>query len=186
MRRLTTKQERFCQAYIQAPSATAAYLEVYNCQNMKPQTVNRKATELKNLGIISARISELQEGTADKLLVSDGSVLKTLSCIAFSDIRRLFKNNRLKGLEDIDNATAAAISSIKVVTKQVGGGEVEYVHEIKFWSKTTALDALSKHLGLFEKDNKQKAEHVVILHDPSRPDGNAEIHTKNSSVTCLE
>ena len=59
-------------------------------------------------------------------------------------------------MDEIDDSTAAAISSIKVVTRQAGEGEVEHVAEIKFWSKPTALEQAGKHTGLFGADNAQK------------------------------
>lgn len=57
---LTQKQETFCQAYIETGNASEAYRTAYAADQMKPETVNRKAKELYDNGKITARIKELQ------------------------------------------------------------------------------------------------------------------------------
>lgn len=59
--KLTPKQENFCQKYIELGSASEAYRQSYNCENMKPETINTKAKELLRHGPITVRISELQK-----------------------------------------------------------------------------------------------------------------------------
>lgn len=63
---LRPKQEKFCQEYIKCGNASAAYRKAYNTQAMKPETVNRKAKELIDLGKISARIAELNSQIRNK------------------------------------------------------------------------------------------------------------------------
>lgn len=60
MSKLTDKQERFCQLYIETMDASEAYRGAYDAKRMKPNTVNRKASELKKQPNIEARIKELQ------------------------------------------------------------------------------------------------------------------------------
>ena len=57
---MTLKQENFCLAYIESCDASKAYRKAYNAENMKPETVNRKAKELLDNGKIAARIEELR------------------------------------------------------------------------------------------------------------------------------
>lgn len=59
--KLTLKQERFCQRYVELGNASAAYRKAYRATDMKPATVNRKAKELMENGKITARIAELQK-----------------------------------------------------------------------------------------------------------------------------
>ena len=157
-RKLTPKQENFAQKYVECGNATEAYRYAYNCANHKPETVNRSAITSVQNPMISARIKELRGTTSEELLVSDESVLREYARIAGSDIRKIHdEDGNLLPICDLDDATAAAVQSVKVVPKKRADGEIEYVHEIKLWPKTQALDALSKNLGLFEKDNRQKA-----------------------------
>jgi len=57
--KLTPKQERFCQAYIETGNASEAYRRAYNSENMKPQTVNRNAKALLDNHKIATRAEEL-------------------------------------------------------------------------------------------------------------------------------
>ena len=58
--KLTPKQERFCQLYIELGSASEAYRQSYNAGRMLPDSVNRKAFELLENVKITARLAELQ------------------------------------------------------------------------------------------------------------------------------
>ncbi len=58
--KLTLKQENFCLQYIEAGNASEAYRQAYHAENMKPDTINRKASELLSDGKITARIDELK------------------------------------------------------------------------------------------------------------------------------
>ena len=66
MEDLTGKQEAFCLAYIETGNASEAYRRAYNAENMKPETINRKAKELMDNGKIAARLTELQSEAAEK------------------------------------------------------------------------------------------------------------------------
>lgn len=60
MAKLTPKQEKFCQKYIEIGNASEAYRQSYDCENMKDETVNVKASELLNNGKITVRLKELK------------------------------------------------------------------------------------------------------------------------------
>lgn len=57
---LTIKQNNFCQQYVLTGNASEAYRLSYNAENMKTETIHRKATELMANGKVAARIHELQ------------------------------------------------------------------------------------------------------------------------------
>ncbi len=58
---LTVKQINFCQNYVLTGNASEAYRIAYDAENMKMETIHRKATELMTHGLVSARIHELQK-----------------------------------------------------------------------------------------------------------------------------
>lgn len=58
---LTMKQEKFCMVYIETGNASEAYRQSYNCSNMKPESINRKAHEVLENVNVTARIDELKE-----------------------------------------------------------------------------------------------------------------------------
>jgi len=59
-KRLTPKQEKFAREYFRTGNASEAYRIAYDCQNMKPETINRNAIELTQNSMITARIDELR------------------------------------------------------------------------------------------------------------------------------
>lgn len=59
--KLTPKQEKFCQKYIELGNASEAYRLSYDAQNMSATTVNTKASELLKNGKITVRLSQIQE-----------------------------------------------------------------------------------------------------------------------------
>ena len=58
--KLTPKQEKFCQVYIETGNASEAYRQAYNAEKMRPDTVNNKAYGLLQKGGIRARLDELR------------------------------------------------------------------------------------------------------------------------------
>jgi len=56
---LTAAQEAFAQEYITSKNASEAYRRSYNAQNMKPETVNRRAKDLVDNSKVMARIKQL-------------------------------------------------------------------------------------------------------------------------------
>lgn len=78
MSKLTDKQERFCQLYIETTDASEAYRGAYDAKRMKPNTVNRKASELKKQPQIDARIKELQGEHREEHGITVGTLLDEL------------------------------------------------------------------------------------------------------------
>nr|DAE61773.1 MAG TPA: Terminase small subunit [Caudoviricetes sp.] len=74
--KLTPKQEKFCNAYIETGNASEAYRLAYSCQNMKSETVNRMAFELVNNRKIAARVAELQAELKAKSDVTKEEIIK--------------------------------------------------------------------------------------------------------------
>lgn len=58
--KLTPKQEKFCQVYIETGNASEAYRQAYNAEKMKPESVAVKASELLANGKIAVRIDALR------------------------------------------------------------------------------------------------------------------------------
>jgi phage terminase small subunit len=73
--KLTPKQEAFVQAYLKTGNQRTAYREAYDAEDMKDNTVDRKAHDLAQNGKIRARLEQLQERIAEKTEV-------TVECIS--------------------------------------------------------------------------------------------------------
>lgn len=151
---LSLKQQAFVDQYLVDLNATQAYLRAgYKCSE---ETARRNGHKLLTNADIQAAVAKRMADRAKRTEIDQDRVVLEIARLAFSDVRRLFDGTRLKRMDEIDDATAAAISSVKVSTRQIGEGEVEHVAEIKLWPKTSAIEMASKHVGLFGADNAQK------------------------------
>ena len=58
--KLTPKQERFCQVYIETGNASEAYRQAYNASRTKPEVVAVKASQMLANGKVAVRIDALR------------------------------------------------------------------------------------------------------------------------------
>ena len=127
-------------------------------------TANRIASEnLSKLDIqeaIQKRKQEISEATG----ITAERVLNEYAKIAFSDVRNVLTvDGGLKDTSEWDDVTAGSISSIKSMEVHNEEGEkIGTNREVKMYDKIRALEALGKHIGLFEKDNVQKKTDISI------------------------
>lgn len=75
---LTPKQEAFCIAYIETGNASEAYRKAYDAENMKPETVTKRASELLANGDIAGRCAELRAGLVELSLWTRENSVKAL------------------------------------------------------------------------------------------------------------
>jgi phage terminase small subunit len=144
---LTLKQRRFAEEYCIDLNATAAYIRAgYSARdNSAEAAASRLLSNVK----VQKVVEEKQKEIAKQCEVTAEKVIREISAVAFSDVRKLFKEDgSLKSIHQLDDATAAAIASIEV--DQTGA------RKIKVWDKNSAQERLCKHLGLFNNDNSQK------------------------------
>jgi phage terminase small subunit len=156
--RITAKQEKFIDEYLVDLNATRAYKAVY--KNIKSDQVAAQAGSrlLRNVKV-AGYLRERRHDREKRTEISQDRTLKELARIAFFDIRKLFdENNRLKDMAELDEDTAAAVISIDSEDiKGPGGKIIGKLRKVRLANKLQALEALGRHLGLFEKDNKQKS-----------------------------
>lgn len=58
--KLTPKQEKFCQLYIELGNASEAYRQAYDCKKMKPESIHVNAAQLLESTKVALRMGELQ------------------------------------------------------------------------------------------------------------------------------
>lgn len=97
------------------------------------------------------RMDRERVSRAVEIELSTERLLKEIARVAFSDPRRLFREDgTIKLPHELDDDTAAAIASFKF--------DVDGAIEYKFWDKNSSLERSAKIIGAFEKDNRQKAD----------------------------
>jgi phage terminase small subunit len=173
VKKLTDKQEKFCNEYLIDLNATQAAIR----SGYSKDTANRIGPEnLSKLGV-AERIAELQKELKEKSEVTPEKVVKELANIGFSNIADVLDinipNGEIetaqdvlsdmqgnfitlkdgKGLKDLPRNISALISEVKMTKDGLA---------IKLYDKLNAMDKLMKHLGMFEKDNHQKKTEVTV------------------------
>ena len=139
MKILTSKQEKFCIEVLKQPSLSEAYRIAYDAENMSTESINVNASKLMSDTKIALRVSELREKLEKKELYNLEESIK-------SDLRLLNKyESALNVLENKDSKKDDVDLAIRTL-KYIG-----------ITGYNSAQDRLSKQLGFFEKDNKQKA-----------------------------
>lgn len=140
--KLSVKQEKFCNYYIECGNASEAYRRAYSCSNMKDESINVKAVELLNNGKITVRVKELQEELKRKSDITKEEVLNMLKSFMYADIRNFLtiKNGNVifKDSEDWTDEMAMQVESVKQGKEGI---------EIKLNGRTWTIQRICKMLG---------------------------------------
>ena len=152
---MTDKQKIFCDEYLIDFNATRAYKNAYpNCkkENSARKAGSRLLTNVDIQEYIEQKMKEREERTT----ITQDMVIKELSKVAFSDIRKLYTDKgNLKFMKDLDDDIAGAISGIETLEEYEGYGEnrekIGDTKKVKLLDKTKALELLGKHLGMFKE-----------------------------------
>lgn len=179
--RLDVKErcERFAAAYISnGGSPTHAMLEA------RPELKKNGKKVAGQLGLACLRhpytqqlLQEHKDRVATELESKTGltveNVVEALRRLVMSDPRKLFTaEGLLKPVTELDDDTACMVSAFEVEELYVGvpgkdgrRQSIGRTAKIKMWDKNSAIDKAMKHLGLYEKDNKQKPVTLNITAD---------------------
>jgi phage terminase small subunit len=158
MAELNDKQRRFCEEYLIDLNATQAAIRAGYSQKTAYSIgdENLRKPEIKDL------ISKLKNSRSERTEITADMVIQELAKIGFADIKNYYEGDEAqKDITKLDNKLTAAVSSIKV-TESSGKDWSKTTKEFKLHDKVKALEDLGKHLGVFEKDNKQKTTPVKI------------------------
>ena len=131
------------------------------------EAAKKAATRLSEDVRVKKALDKRRAALATKYELTTDRVLQECARIAYSDPRKLFdKDGNLIPIVDLDDDTAATIASIEMLEEFSGRGEDRelsgYTKKIKVWDKNSAIDKAMKHLGLFEKNNKQIGESLAL------------------------
>lgn len=162
-KRITAKQERFVDEYLVDLNATQAAIRA----GYSKKTARQVGAENLTKPVIADLIAKRQHERGERTRITADRVLLELARLGVADLRSGFdERGNLKRPEEWSDDFAAAVSSVEVVTRSIGDGQVEYVHKLKMWDKNSALDKIAKHFGMF-----------IERHEHTGPDG-APIPTK--------
>ena len=138
MGNLTNKQSRFVEEYLIDMNATRAAIRAGYSAKTAHVIGHENLSKPDVIGALNIKRAKLSE----RLEITQERILQEYARIGFSDLRKTIKPDGVMMLpQEIDDDTAAAISSLEITDGQV---------KIKVWDKPKALDAMAKHLGMFE------------------------------------
>lgn len=150
--KLTIKQEKFCNKYLECGNASEAYRYAYDCSKMGDETIWKRSGELLQNGAVAGRIDYLKNNLAEAAGISALQIIREHQKIAFSDATRV-RNGwmSLKDFEDLTDDEKACIKSVE--TKQtkrstpMGDEVIDEQVKITCYDKQKALDSIVNMLG---------------------------------------
>lgn len=160
--KLSAKEELFCQYYIKTLNkAESARKARYSVRSAKEVGYN-----LFTKAHIVQRIEELRQEMREKLGIDDHSVIAELAELSFWNIKDFVtKQNEIKDLSKIPREKlkpVAGIKSTKTITRLGDIITTTITTELKMVDKRASVIDLGRHLGIFEKDNKQLATKIKV------------------------
>lgn len=175
-KRLTKKQDDFALAYIQTGKPVEAYRQAYGPGNMSNASIHKEASRVLANPKVAARIAELRAPAIEAAGLTVERTLKEVQRVSEVDPRRFYRDDgTMVPPSEWDDDMAAAVSFIKatpvILVKATGRkpAKIGYTYELKFWDKNAGLEKAMKHLGLFEKDNAQSRESLVLRVEAAKP-----------------
>ena len=113
---------------------------------------------------VKAVLRELQGQIAVDTKITLKRVMLEESCVAFCDPLDLFSDEgTIVSPHELPERVRRAIASIEIIETATKDGKAQTKYKYKFWDKGKSLERISKHLGLYEKDNLQKAVRMYFL-----------------------
>jgi len=155
---LTPAQMHFVNEWLVDHNGTRAYKVAYS-RVKKDATAKAAASRLLTNVNLQTYIKAIQTEISAKFNIARERILQEESCIAFSNLAELFKDGVLLPLDELPEPLRRALSSVEVQGYPDGSRKYKY----RLWDKGRALERVSKHLGLYEKDNRQKRPTLQII-----------------------
>jgi len=154
--RLTDKQQRFVEEYLIDLNATQAAIRA----GYSKKTADRIGPELLGKTCVSEAIQEAKKKRSVRTEITQDRILAEYAKVAFFDVRKMFdKDGKPLDIQNLDDDTAAALIGLDVqdvYEDSVDGKKfMGYVKKYKMADKLKALEALGRHIGLFEKQENQ-------------------------------
>jgi len=177
-KKLTDKQESYCQNYIICGNQSAAYRIVFDAEVMNANAVAVEACRLHANPKITLRLKELQREVWERNKVTIDEIIQTLGGMIRFDIADLYDDDGcLLPLKQIPLAARQMISQLDIeeLFEYIDKDKILIGHtkKVRTYSKLDAIEKLMKHLGGYEKDNKQlKSDNIIML---NLGDGHPEI-----------
>lgn len=150
MRKLTPKQDAFCQHYATGLNVKEAVLKA----GYSKKRPDEMGYQLLQIPTVHEAIQEYRKAAAKKLEISCLRVVQEFVAVGFSSMAHFLEadehgNAQVKALKDIPAHAWKAVSTFEQVEEGTGSRRKKRT-KIGLWGKVPGLDSLSKSLG-FDK-----------------------------------
>jgi phage terminase small subunit len=156
------RHDLFIEAYVEngGNGAEAARAAGYSGSNL---VLSQSASRALACPYVQEELAKRRAALSEKYALRSDDVIKSIAQAIYFDPRKLFnQDGTLKAIHELDDDTALMIASVETV--QVGSEDSPaIVKKIKWESKATARDQAMRHLGLYEKDNRQRTDPQAVL-----------------------
>lgn len=140
--KLTVKQEKFCNKYIECGNASEAYRFAYGCKNWTDKTVWERASTLLRNDKVATRVDDLKAELKAKSDITKERILEEMSAILEAKITDYLEFDgtsiKFKDFSDLTERQVRAIESIKEGKNGI---------ELKLHGKNWSIDRICKMLG---------------------------------------
>lgn len=150
--KLTIKQEKFCNKYLECGNASEAYRYAYDCSKMSDNSVWCNASQLLADTKVAQRLEYLKSHLAEASGITALQIIREHQKIAFSDATRI-RNGwmSLKKFESLTDDEKACIRSVETKqtkrTTPMGDEVIDEQVKITCYDKQKALDSIVSMLG---------------------------------------
>lgn len=150
--KLTIKQEKFCNKYLECGNASEAYRYAYDCSKMSDNSVWCNASQLLADTKVAQRLECLKNHLAEAAGITALQIIREHQKIAFSDATRI-RNGwmSLKEFESLTDDEKACIRSVETKqtkrTTPMGDEVIDEQVKITCYDKQKALDSIVSMLG---------------------------------------
>lgn len=176
-KKLTPKQQRFVDEYLVDLNATAAALRA----GYSAKTAYAIGGNLLSKIKVKAAIQKAMDERSVRTQIQADRVLEALANNIDFDPRKLFDaEGNPKPVSALDDKTASALASVKMIKRQSADDTPEYVYEFKAWDKTANIHLAMKHLGLLTERIQMQANYVVEA--PAESSSDAEWEAEHTQI----
>lgn len=154
MVKLTAKQEAFCREYLIDLNATQAAIRA----GYSEKTARSVASENLSKPDIADYICILRKERNDRVNIDADAVLRELMSWMYYDAT-VFMSKSIKEVQELPENVRRLITGFKIREDEKGHKQ----YELSFVSKEKAIEAISKHIGFYEKDNTQRQPDLTKL-----------------------
>lgn len=188
--RLTDSEERIVMRWCEstAPTDPERVTYVARTAGLEPAVVQAALQK----DYIQESIFDEQSRMRRETGIDISNVLTQAGRLTYYDPRLLVhpKTGEPIPLHQLPDEIVAAIQSVKITRRVKSDGDQEIEYEFKFADRVRSLEVVMKHLGLFERDNVQKADLIdgflkrIYAEDSRLP--NVEKFLLHKNVTDVE